>query len=74
MITVHDFLNERSDADLAQKFGRHRSYWTHVRNGRKRLSRPAALAIWRSEGVRLGPIAEMDEADIAVLVRLEAAQ
>lgn len=71
MANIQDFMRDRKDAELAQQFGRDRSYWTHVRHNRKQLSRPAALAIWRAERVKLGPLADMADADVEVLARIE---
>lgn len=74
MQTVHDFIKPLTDAELSSRYGRDRSYWCHVRRNAKQLSRPAALAIWRAEKVKLGPIAEMADDDVAVLARLDAGQ
>lgn len=71
MQTVQDFIKPLSDAELSRRYGRDRSYWCHVRRRAKDLSRPAALAIWRKEKVKLGPIADMDDDDVAVLARLD---
>lgn len=74
MQTVAEFVAPHSDGELSELYGRHRTYWCHVRHGKKELSRPAALAIWRLRQVKLGPIANMADEDVAVLARLEAAQ
>lgn len=71
---LHDFLAERSltAAGLASRVGCDKSYLSHVLAGRKSLYRPVAIRIFREFGVKLGPIAEASDDEIAALERFAA--
>jgi hypothetical protein len=62
--------SELSDSDLAERYGFARSYWTHIRNGDRPLSKRMALAIWRLDRVKVGPLAGLSDADFDTLERL----
>jgi hypothetical protein len=59
-----------SDGQLSARYGFDRSYWAHVRLGDRPLSKNMALAIWRCDQVKVGPLAAISDADVAVLNRL----
>lgn len=65
--------NDIPIATVAKEIGCSRSYLTHVAAHRKPLSRRLAIAIWRSRKVKLDPIANVSDADIRTLERVEAA-
>ncbi len=57
-------------AELARIIGKSRSHLSHVKAGRRSLGRPAAIAIFRKTGQKLGPIANLSDSDIDVLERI----
>jgi hypothetical protein len=59
-----------SDHQLAARYGFDRSYWAHVRLGDRPLSKRMALAIWRRDQEKVGPLAGISDSDVAVLDRL----
>lgn len=62
-----------SDSELAERYGCDRSYWTHLRLGSKTMGRPAAIRVFRLDGVKLGPIAQATDEEIATLERFQSA-
>lgn len=59
-------------AELARLIGKSKSHLSHVMAGRRSLGRPAAIAIFRKTGQKLGPIANLSDSDIDVLERVAA--
>lgn len=73
MNTIKLFLDRQNmrPVELARMIGRSRSYISHLLADRKSLSRPAAIAIYRKTGEKLGPIAKFSDGDIDVLERID---
>lgn len=71
-MTLSEFLTQEklTDADLAADLGCDRSYVTHLKNGTKPLGRGTAVKIWAARKVKLGPVADLSDADLKVLARL----
>lgn len=59
--------------ELARMIGRSRSHISHLLADRRSLGRPAAIAIYRQTGEKLGPIADLSDSDIEVLERVGGA-
>jgi hypothetical protein len=62
-----------NDVQLAARYGFDRSYWAHVRHGDRPLSKNMALAIWRLDKAKVGPLSTLNDADVAVLARIAPA-
>lgn len=58
--------------DLARVIGCHKSYVSHLTGNRKRLSRPAALAIFKEYRIKMGPLEALSDAECRVLAKLQA--
>lgn len=58
--------------DVARVIGCHKSYVSHVTGQRKKLTQRAALALFQTYNVKLGPIANLSDADCKALARITA--
>lgn len=71
---LRELLTSKSvkPGELARVIGCHKSYVSHVLGGRKKLTRRAAVAIFAEYKAKIGPIAELSDAECRVLVKLDA--
>lgn len=71
---VSELLSDKGlrPVDLARVIGCHKSYVSHLTGRRKKLSRPAALAIFKEWRIKMGPLAELSDAECRLLAKLEA--
>lgn len=72
MNAIEMFLkrHDLKPVELARMIGRSRSHISHLLADRRALGRPAAIAIYRKTGEKLGPIADLSDSDIEVLERV----
>lgn len=75
MNAIELFLKRQNlrPVELARMIGRSRSHISHLLADRRSLGKPAAIAIYRTTGEKLGPIAGLSDSDIEVLERVGGA-
>lgn len=75
-MTLQELLNQPgvTAAAIARDVGCHRSYITRCAKGEggRSLSVPAALKIWHARRVKVGPLAELSDREVALLTKMAA--
>jgi transcriptional regulator with XRE-family HTH domain len=71
MNAIEALLKERGlrPVDLARLLGYSKSHISHLASGNKPIRRPTAIKIYRTTGMKVGPIAGLSDSDIDVLER-----
>ncbi len=62
-----------SPTELSVRVGISKGYASDMLQGKKTPSDTMALKVFRATGLKLGPVANLDDAEIAVLEKMRAA-
>lgn len=69
-MTFQEFAaTQDSLAAIARRVGKTRFYLSHVQHGRRAVSKPLAVKVWREFGVKLEPYAQATDEELETFER-----